>query len=200
MNFCFKYNENVTDSSLVDKKYKNKRKYQPTYINSLEFINKHSVQNDSLYFTNKLQRSSGNRINMLKKITNDLVLFPDKLDDYFNGEEISMLTKADVNKLKRLDGILKLHNNIPSEEKIIKYAPNKRFYDEYNQGDYERGFQLFYTRNSNNDVKVYLIDLYHLAIPSRGNQPKQEYSIREKYKKDLFDCVFTENKDTSRQV
>lgn len=196
MNFCFKYNENVADRSLLVKKYKNKRKYQPTYINSLEFINKHSVQNDSLYFTNKLQRNSGNRVNMLKKIINDLVLFPNKLDEYFNGEEISMITRADVNKLKRLDGIFKLYDNIPIEEKIIKYAPNKKFYNEYNQGDYERGFQLFYTRN-NNDVKVYLIDLYHLAIPSKDNQPKQEYSIREKYKKDLFDCVFVKNEDTT---
>lgn len=51
-------------------------------------------------------------------------------------------------------------------------------------------FSFFFTRNSTNDVKVYLIDLYHLAIPSKKNKLRSEYVDRMNYKKDIFDCIF----------
>jgi len=205
MSFCFNYNEKVIDNNLENKKYKI-NKYCPTSINSIEFVNQHSVKDNKLLFTNKLQRNSGNRIEMLKKCISDLMLYPDNLNKYFEGKDISMSTKADINKLNRLDGILKLYDEIPDNKLIIKYAPNYKFYQKYltyTDKKYERGFQIFYTSDINNNVKVYLIDLYHLVIPSKENNSKMEYIERMNYNKDIFDCVFakiTPNEEDADKV
>lgn len=196
MSFCIKYNQNLTDSDHI-RDYYSIDKYKSTSINSIEFVNQHSKKDNKLLFTNHLQRSKGQRIDVLKSSISDLLNNPNNLDFYFDGREISIITKADYKKVDRMYNILKLYDIIPEEkQKIIKYAPNKNFFSKYlkNTNNHrERGFQLFYTRE-NDDVKVYLIDLYHLVIPSKGNNTRREYVDRIDYNKDIYDCVFKEEK------
>lgn len=126
MNLCFNYKEKIINIELKNKRY-NINKYNPTAINSIEFVNQHSVSDDKLLFTNKLQRNNGTRIEILKKVIYDLIKRPNNLDYYFDGRDISMQTKNDINKLQRLDKILKLYDFIPDNELIFKYASNARF-------------------------------------------------------------------------
>lgn len=197
MSFCFKYNKYINNYNLISRKYGDKTKYQSTDINSIEFVNQHSVCDDGLLFTNRLQRASGNRIDVLINVISDLMNNPNNLDKYFEGKDISFKTLDDKRKLDRLDQILKLHDEVPDNEFVFKYAPNQRYYNKYNQNGYERGFQLFYTRDSNNDVKIYLIDLYHLVIPSKTNNTRSEYVDKKNYKHDIYDCIFCKIKEKS---
>lgn len=41
------------------------------------------------------------------------------------------------------------------------------------------------------NVKIYLIDLYHLAIPSKTNNTLKEYVNVMKYKKDIYESIFS---------
>lgn len=197
MNFCFKYNEkNDIEENYFLKKY-HKEKYEELQINKIDFINKNSIQNDKLCFTNKFQRQSSNRITKIKKVINDLCLKPETLNECFDGEEISYKTPKDISKMERLDKILKLNNKIPTPDSIVyKYAPNTNYYRKYNFNEYERGFQLLFTHN-NKTINVYLIDLYHLAIISKTQDMINEYNLRKGYKKDICECLFDELKDTS---
>lgn len=197
MSFCFKYNEkSAIEENYFLKKY-HKDKYKDLDIDKIDFINKSSVQNDNLCFTNKFERASSNRITQIKKAINDLCLNPEILNECYDGEEISYKTQNDILKMKRLDKILKLNDKFPTSDLVVyKYAPNSRYYNKYRFNDYERGFQLLFT-HSNRTIKVYLIDLYHLAIISKDQNMIEDYNRRKKYKKDIFECLFNESKDTS---
>lgn len=85
-------------------------------------------------------------------------------------------------------------NNSPRINSIIMaisdLISNPDNLDYYSDG-YERGFQLFHTRDSDGNAKIYLIDLYHLAIPSKKNNLIKEYSMVMEYKKDIHDVVFS---------
>lgn len=186
MNFCFNYSTPIINKN-IGINYSIK-KYNTTDIKSINFINNHSIKSNELRFTNKLQRNNSLRIKSITNFINDVNNNPNILDYYFEGREISLLTKRDQYKLERLDKILKLNSNVPENGMIIKYTPNKRYYDEYVDGNYERGFQLFYTRDTEGNVIVYLIDLYHLAIPSRNDKVK--YIDVMEYEKDIYDCIF----------
>ena len=77
---------------------------------------------------------------------------------------------------------------------LIKYVPNYNFYKYYvndNNKKNERGFQIFHTRDELGNVKIYLIDLYHLAIPSKTNNTLKEYVNGMKYKKDIYESIFS---------
>ena len=197
MSFCFKYNEKSDiEENYFLKKY-HKDKYKDLDTDKIEFINKSSVQDDSLCFTNKFERATSNRITQIKTAINDLCSNPEMLNECFDGEEISYKTQKDILKMKRLDKILKLYDKFPTSDVVVyKYAPNNRYYNKYRFKEYERGFQLLFT-HSNRTINVYLIDLYHLAIISKDQNMFEDYNRRKKYKKDIFECLFNELKDTS---
>lgn len=189
MSFCFKYNSPIVSSNFKSNNY-NLKKYIGKNVKSVDFVNQHSVKSNKLYFTNMFQRNNSPRINSIIMAFSDLTSNPDNLDYYFEGREISLITNNDYEKLKRLDSILRLYDNVPENEMIIKYAPNERYYNYYSDG-YERGFQLFHTRDSEGNAKIYLIDLYHLAIPSKKNNLIKEYAMVMEYKKDIHDVIFS---------
>lgn len=195
MNFCFKYNEYGTIKSTktiqgkILNKYKSQKKYIADDIKSINFINKYSIQDDILMFTNKFQRKSGSRISSIRGVIEELLYNPNLIKYYFDGREIECITPHDKKKLERLDKILKLNANVPNGAKVLKYVPNKNYYDEFNFGNYERGFQMILSYNNGNIV-VYLIDLYHLAIESKNNDFRIEYNILKNYKKCLSETIF----------
>lgn len=191
MSFCFNYREKTFEDNYYLKKYK-KGRYKELQINEIKFVNNKSVQDEILYFTNKFQRKTGARIDSIKNFVHDLIKTPQILNDFFDGEDISHKSNTnDDKKLKRLDGILKLYEEYPINSLVYKYAPNEKYYKQYNNGEYERGFQIFFTHNDNT-INVYLIDLYHLAIPSKDNNPKEEYNKRKNYNKCISECIFNE--------
>ncbi len=193
MNFCFKYNTNIVKSTNINNKY-NIKKYAGKNVESVDFVNQHSIKDNHLQFSNMLQRNNSPRITMLVNVISDLINNPNNLDYYFEGREISMITKKDKDKLDRLNNILKLNDNVPNNEMLIKYVPNYNFYSYYvndNNKKNERGFQIFHTRDKLGNVKIYLIDLYHLAIPSKTNNTLKEYVNVMEYKKDIYDSIFS---------
>lgn len=105
MNFCFKYNTNIVKSTNISNKY-NIKKYVGKNVESVDFVNQHSIKDNRLQFSNMLQRNNSPRITMLINIISDLINNPNNLDYYFEGREISMITKKD--KLDRPNNILKL--------------------------------------------------------------------------------------------
>lgn len=193
MNFCFKYNTNIVKSTNINNKY-NIKKYAGKNVESVDFVNQHSIKDNHLQFSNMLQRNNSPRITMLVNVISDLINNPNNLDYYFEGREISMITKKDKDKLDRLNNILKLNDNVPNNEMLIKYVPNYNFYSYYvndNNKKNERGFQIFHTRDKLGNVKIYLIDLYHLAIPSKTNNTLKEYVNVMEYEKDIYDSIFS---------
>lgn len=193
MNFCFKYNTNIVKSTNINNKY-NIKKYAGKNVESVDFVNQHSIKDNRLQFSNMLQRNNSPRITMLVNVISDLINNPNNLDYYFEGREISMITKKDKDKLDRLNNILKLNDNVPNNEMLIKYVPNYNFHSYYvndNNKKNERGFQIFHTRDKLGNVKIYLIDLYHLAIPSKTNNTLKEYVNVMEYKKDIYDSIFS---------
>lgn len=98
-----------------------------------------------------------------------------------------MQTANDLKKIQRVERILNLYPNVPNKNEIIYKCTLKN--------DLERGFQLIFTMNGNKKY-IYLIDLYHLTIPSRLNIKKSnfnlqlEYFSKTKYKKDIKDILF----------
>lgn len=189
MSFCFNYEKKEIEENYFLKKYK-LGKYKELEVNKINFINKYSVNDEKLCFTNKLQRINSPRINAIKNVITDLSFNTNVLNDCFNGEEINLKTLADLKKLDRVDKILKLYDNQPNNTTVYKYAPNSNYYKKYNAGEYERGFQLLFTHN-NNEVNIYLIDLYHLVILSKKQDLIDEYEKRKKYKKDIAECIFS---------
>lgn len=193
MNFCFKYNTNIVKSTNINNKY-NIKKYAGKNVESVDFVNQHSIKDNHLQFSNMLQRNNSPRITMLVNAISDLINNPNNLDYYFEGREISMITKKDKDKLDRLNNILKLNDNVPNNEMLIKYVPNYNFYSYYvndKNKKNERGFQIFRTRDEFGNVKIYLIDLYHLAIPSKTNNTLKEYVNVMEYEKDIYDSIFS---------
>ncbi len=193
MNFCFKYNTNIVKSTNINNKY-NIKKYAGKNVESVDFVNQHSIKDNHLQFSNMLQRNNSPRITMLVNVISDLINNPNNLDYYFEGREISMITKKDKDKLDRLNNILKLNDNVPNNEMLIKYVPNYNFYKYYvndSNKKNERGFQIFHTRDKLGNVKIYLIDLYHLAIPSKTNNTLKEYVNVMEYRKDIYDSIFS---------
>lgn len=193
MNFCFKYNTNIVKSTNINNKY-NIKKYAGKNVESVDFVNQHSIKDNHLQFSNMLQRNNSPRITMLVNVISDLINNPNNLDYYFEGREISMITKKDKDKLDRLNNILKLNDNVPNNEMLIKYVPNYNFYKYYvndKNKKNERGFQIFHTRDEFGNVKIYLVDLYHLAIPSKTNNTLKEYVNVMEYEKDIYDSIFS---------
>lgn len=194
MSFCFNYNDYVSQNNTIKGKIVSKyiifqKKYIADEIKNVNFVNKTSVQNDSLLFTNKFERKNSQRIIALRNMICLLKKNPNFIKDYFDGRDLDCRTSNDQKKLDRLDKILKLNKNIPNSVFLIKCVPNIKYYKLINCGDFERGFQLFLTYKKGY-VTIYLIDLYHLAIPSRDNDLIKEYYLRKKYKKDLLETIF----------
>ena len=204
MSFCFKYKEiqTIQNSDVIRgkiiNKYKVKKKYIPDKIINIDFVNQKSIQCDELLFTNKFQRKSGERIDKIKQIINELQSNPNSIKYYFDGRDLECRTEHDIKKLERLDAILKLNDVLPSGTLISKYVPNTNYYKDYNLGHYERGLQLLLNYN-NGYIKIYLIDLYHLAISSKDNNFRIEYVARKKYKNCLSETIFI-NKNTEKQL
>ena len=161
-------------------KYPNKYRNIPT--NEVVFLNKNSIKDDRLKFTNFLERGlSSSRNQEIKSTICTLIENPEKFDYVVKSRDISIQTRADLKKVKRVGEILQLNLEVPKSNQIIF----KGTLSESN----ERGFQLLFTMD--NDKKyIYLIDLYHLIIPSSTNRKKKSFSIlleyekRKKYKKD----------------
>ena len=195
MNFCFKYkdyktiqNSDVLKGKIIDK-YKKQKKYIPDKIENVDFVNKISVQSDKLLFTNKFQRRSSQRVLNIRNLVHELQKNPNSIKYYFDGRDLECRTKFDIKKLERLSEILKLNKVHPNGALVSKYVPNNNYYRDFNLGEYERGFQLILSYN-NGYIRVYLIDLYHLAIQSKDNNFREEYSIRKKYNKCLSETIF----------
>ncbi len=100
---------------------------------------------------------------------------------------------GDIKKLKRLNDILKLNKNYPNRDEIL--------YKFTLINSAERGFQIIFT--SNNGVRyIYLIDLYHLAIPSKNNRKGEPFDLfdefynRERYNTDMKEVFFESDKIT----
>lgn len=167
-------------------KYPNKYRNIPT--NEVVFLNKKSIKDDRLKFTNFLERGlSSSRNQEIKSTICTLIENPEKFDYIVKSRDISIQTRADLKKVKRVGEVLQLNLEVPKSNQIIF----KGTLSESN----ERGFQLLFTMD--NDKKyIYLIDLYHLIIPSSTNRKKKSFSLlleyekRKKYKKDIQDVLF----------
>ena len=167
-------------------RYPNKYKNVPTC--EVIFINKESINDSHLKFTNFLERGlTSPRNKLIKNIICNLIEHPEEFDNIVESRDVSIQTRADLQKVKRVEKILKLNLKTPDPNQII-------FKGTLLDSD-ERGFQLLFTMN--NDKKyIYLIDLYHLTIPSGTNRKKQafelffEYEKRKKYKKDIQNILF----------
>lgn len=175
----------------------NTKKYFDKPISKILFVNPYSVIDDRLNFTNFFQRKSCDRNNLIKETVLNCVNNPSFFNRYFEGEEISLETKRDRYKIKRLEMIIHLYDTVPAKETLLfKYSPNARFKREYNTP--EHGLQFIFSHENNNLI-VYLIDLYHLAIPSKKNKKgeffsiKEEFEIRRKYKKGIEEIIFCED-------
>lgn len=168
-------------------------KYHVQSLQQIKFINDYSVNNSSLNFTNYFQREESKRGKIIKEIIDNCIKDPTFFEKNFYGSEITNGTKRDRYKIERLYRILNLYNKfeIPISN-VFKYKPNQKLKEKCGN---EGGFQLIFTVE-NNIVCIYLIDLYHLAIPSekdlKGNKfvLKNEYQNRAKYKKCMSFILF----------
>lgn len=167
-------------------KYPNKYRNVPT--SKVIFLNKKSIKDDQLKFTNFLERGlSSSRNQEIKNTICTLIENPEKFDHIVRSRDVSIQTRADLKKVKRVEEILQLNLEVPKSNQII-------FKGTLSNSN-ERGFQLLFTME--NDRKyIYLIDLYHLTIPSSTNRKKKNFSLfleyekRKKYKKDIQDVLF----------
>ena len=156
MNFCFNYNEKKIEENVFLKKYRKIDKYKELEINKIIFKNIHSIQDDNLKFTNKIERANSPRINAIKNCISDLIESPENFNLYFDGDSINYKKETnDAWKLNRLDKILKLNSLIPNQDILYKYAPTINYQTIYNNHRGERGFQLIFTHNDN-IINVYL--------------------------------------------
>ncbi len=187
MNLLGKYNNKKVIASKEYKKYQ--KKYQDVNTKKVVFVNQYSIKNDKLKFTNYLERKALVGRNMeLKNHINYCITQPSYFDNNFEGREVSLKTETDIIKIKRLNDILNLYSNRPKTNEIIFKAVLK--------DKQERGFQLYFTM-ADNTKYIYIIDLYHLIIPSKSNRKKQkfflieEYEHRKKYEKDIKEVLFS---------
>jgi len=193
MNLCFKYNnysDKIEPNYFLKKHRIGKYSKEVDKIDKIIFVNKYSVNDKKLTFTNKLERKNSSRNNKLKRVIKDLMENPNLFNELFEGNDITNKENSnDKWKLTRLDKILRLYDNIPNNQLIFKYAPTSKYYKMYNDGNYERGFELFFAHEGN-EIKIYLIDLYHLGIPSLNQEYRLDYVKRENYHHDISECLF----------
>lgn len=142
---------NIIDNSLS----KNKLNFSPALTKSIDesnynFINFFSSNAASLYIE-------------VKRIY-DLSLNDDfDIDKYFSSHDYHDSGKIKNTRLNQL--IFTTNNNNLSEEDLLKLVKYKHRDTKY------KGFQLFIK-----DGKVYLIDLYHLIIPTKDSRTTQRSS------------------------
>ena len=139
MNLSGKYNKQKIFSSQINNKYKNK--YQKVDTKQIIFINQYSVKDDTLKFTNFLERNFSSRNLYLKKIIDNCLINPQFFDNNFIGRDVSIQTPSDLQKIKRVKKILELYDNFPKNYETIYKAALK--------SNSERGFQIYFTMNNN---------------------------------------------------
>lgn len=174
--------------------YKGKGKYSTSPICGVEFLNIKSIKDEKLKFTNHFQRLNSDRNKNIKDILLNCLADASYFEHNFSGTELEQRTISDVAKLKRLNNILNLNAEKPTNNQILfKYAPNSNL---MNSIGYERGLQFIFSIE-NDIAKIYLIDLYHLAIPSKTNLRGERYNLfdeynhRSKYSKSIDEVVFS---------
>lgn len=169
------------------------KKYFDRPISKMVFVHNYSVKDDDLHFTNFFQRVNCKRNVIIKEVINKCVENPNFFKNYFSGDEVSLKTKEDVYKRKRLHNIIALYNNFQvNDDKLFKYVPNNLYLKRYGA---ERGLQFIF-EHKNEEILVYLIDLYHLAIPSAKDKNKErmslsyEYENKKNYQKGIEEVIF----------
>lgn len=188
-----KYNHNKL------KYHSNIKKYFDKPISNIIFVHDYSVKNEQLKFTNFFQRKVHGRNNTIKEVIQKCISNPEFFKKYFAGTEISLKTKEDEYKINRLHNIIALYNNFQANDNnLFKYIPNSLYVKKYGR---ERGLQLVF-EHKHNELLVYLIDLYHLAIPSGKDEKGErqslshEYDKRKNYHKGIEEVIF--NKEMSK--
>lgn len=194
-----KYKSNSSFGRYSERKdyFHEKSKYFDKPVKEIRFVHDYSVKNDRLEFTNFFERKTSKRNTVIKEVINNCIKDYKFFKKYFAGREVSQKTTADVRKKKRLHKIIALYDGFQAnDDKLFKYAPNELYIEKYGE---ERGLQFVF-EHRNEIIYVYLIDLYHLAIPSEKNQKKErfilsdEYGRRKKFNKDIKEIVFEKEK------
>lgn len=192
MNLHYNYNSKSTFDLGIKRELK---RYALENVYGVNFINKHSIDDPQEKFINKFERNTGDRINNLRRVILNCSSNPDYFIKNFIGSELKTNDKSDLKKIQRLQKIIKNNHDFYPDfktELLFKFFPNDKL---QNQIGREHGFQLFFTSN-NNEINVYLIDLYHLGFPSIKDIKKKKFSLydeyerRKKYKHDIKDCLF----------
>lgn len=172
-------------------------KYFDKPIKEIRFVHDYSVKNDRLEFTNFLERKNSRRNTVIKEVVSNCIKDYIFFKKHFYGREISQKTVADVEKKKRLHEIIALYDGFQAnDDMLFKYKPNKLYKKEYGE---EGGLQFVF-EHKNGIIYVYLIDLYHLAIPSGENKNKErfirsdEYNRRKRFSKDIKEIIFEKEK------
>ena len=154
-------------------KYPNKYRNIPT--NEVVFLNKKSIKDDRLKFTNFLERGlSSSRNQEIKSTICTLIENPEKFDYVVKSRDISIQTRADLKKVKRVGEILQLNLEVPKSNQIIFKG----------------------TLSESKKKYCYYIFLYYLNILFSTNRKKKSFSLlleyekRKKYKKDIQDVLF----------
>lgn len=188
-----KYNHNKL------KYHSNIKKYFDKPISNITFVHDYSVKTEQLKFTNFFQIKVHSRSNIIKEVIQNCISNPEIFKKYFAGTEISLKTKEDEYKINRLHQIIALYNNFQvNDNNLFKYIPNSLYVKKYGR---ERGLQFVF-EHKNDKLLVYLIDLYHLAIPSGKDEKGErqslsyEYDKRKKYHKGIEEVIF--DKETSK--
>lgn len=169
------------------------KKYFDRPIAKIIFVHNYSVKDDILHFTNFFQRVNCKRNIIIKEVINKCVENPNFFKSYFYGNEVSLKTKRDIYKKRRLHNIIALYNHFQAnDDKLFKYVPNDLYLKRYGA---ERGLQFIF-EHKNEEILVYLIDLYHLAIPSAKDKKKEkmslsyEYENKKNYQKGIEEVIF----------
>lgn len=192
MSLHYNYSSKSTFDSSIKRELK---RYSLSEINGVNFINRHSINDPQEKFINKFERNTGDRINNLRRIILNCSSDPVYFSENFIGSELEINDKKDSKKVERLHRIIEdNYESFPNfkNELLFKFFPNEKLQKQIGK---EHGFQLFFTLR-NNEINVYLIDLYHLGIPSVKDINKNkfdlndEYDRRKKYKHDIKDCLF----------
>lgn len=175
------------------KYHSNIKKYFDKPISEIIFVHNYSVKDEKLCFTNFFQRLSSKRNNVIKEVIQNCINDPMFFKKYFAGTEVSLNTPADKYKINRLHNIIALYGNFQADDdKLFKYLPNSLYQKKY---DSERGLQFVF-EHKNDKLLIYLIDLYHLAIPSGKDEKGErqslsyEYDKRKNYHKGIEEVIF----------
>lgn len=175
-------------------KYNSKvKKYFDKPISKVIFVHDYSVKDERLHFTNFFQRANHSRNKIIKEVIVKCINNPNFFKKYFAGTEISLNTEEDTYKLNRLHNIIALYKNFQApDNKLFKYLPNGLYQKKYGE---ERGLQFVF-EHKEDKILVYLIDLYHLAIPSGKDEKGErlslsyEYDKRKNYHKGIDEVIF----------